>query len=322
MKEKKFIYLHQIKSIIEQNMTKHVKLLKKALRFTLNCLFNSFYSVFLSEKYWVSNYFLIPQNSKYFKAMFFFYRDSDIQEMKAFYQAQGYLYIKGMIDKEKMILLHTECAKIFQKNTPKSAFTEIQNLPVFCDIVRDSYWENEIKRIMGLTCFTYKRKVIRLKKTFSPQSTGVHYDKTYLRKSKGEFFNIWMPINDIPVGGGSIAYLNNSVKIGNEIENMHIKETELLTNDKKFSAYSNSSKPNGWLSKNLIKTARKYNSFWLINDFESGDVVIHSPYILHSSFANYEKDKVSRLSIDIRLQVVDSVIDDRWLENWRQNDNL
>ena len=49
-------------------------------------------------------------------------------------------------------------------------------------------------------------------------STGVHYDKLFLRGGEAFFLTGWVPIGDIAPSGGGLFYLENSVKLGQAIE--------------------------------------------------------------------------------------------------------
>ena len=42
----------------------------------------------------------------------------------------------------------------------------------------------------------------------------------------------------------------------------------------------------GWVSKDLPDMADRFNTRWLIADYEAGDVVLHSPFMIHASTTN------------------------------------
>jgi hypothetical protein len=60
----------------------------------------------------------------------------------------------------------------------------------------------------------------------------------------------------------------------------------------------------------------------LIADYEAGDMVVHSPYIVHASTMNVDPDRRIRLSTDIRYQRVRDEIDVRWANHWSFDDML
>ena len=61
---------------------------------------------------------------------------------------------------------------------------------------------------------------------------------------------------------------------------------------------------------------------WLIANYEAGDMVVHSPYMVHASTVNLAADGRMRLSTDIRYQRVQDEIDARWQNHWSLDDML
>ncbi|MEP6987637.1 MAG: dehydrogenase, partial [Chloroflexota bacterium] len=84
--------------------------------------------------------------------------------------------------------------------------------------------------------------------------------------------------------------------------------------------YNKNMSETGWLTKDLPLLANRLNSRWLMADYEAGDMVIHSPYMIHASTTNTRM--TMRLSTDIRYQLVRDEIDPRWTANWSPDDKL
>ena len=76
------------------------------------------------------------------------------------------------------------------------------------------------------------------------------------------------------------------------------------------------------LTADLPGLAEKYNSRWLMTDFKAGDVMVHSPYIVHASLDNVDPSRRLRLSTDIRYQRAADPIDWRWQHHWSDDDGL
>ncbi len=95
-----------------------------------------------------------------------------------------------------------------------------------------------------------------------------------------------------------------------------------LPPEERISAYNRNMRENGWISTNLVEMANRFKSRWLIADYEAGDMVIHSPYMIHAATHNNDPLNRIRLSTDIRYQCVDDAIDQRWAKNWAVGDNL
>jgi ectoine hydroxylase-related dioxygenase (phytanoyl-CoA dioxygenase family) len=57
-------------------------------------------------------------------------------------------------------------------------------------------------------------------------------------------------------------------------------------------------------------------------DYEAGDMVIHSAYMIHAATTNVNQQGRMRLSTDIRYQLVTDEIDARWENHWSAGDML
>ena len=81
-------------------------------------------------------------------------------------------------------------------------------------------------------------------------------------------------------------------------------------------------KAGGWITDNLPELADQANAHWLIADYEAGDVMLHTPFMIHAATANESPDRRIRLSTDIRYQNVRDEIDARWGNHWSLDDML
>lgn len=80
--------------------------------------------------------------------------------------------------------------------------------------------------------------------------------------------------------------------------------------------------PAASMTADLPRLADEADTRWLISDFRTGDVMIHSPYMVHASLDNADHDRMIRLSTDIRHQRAGDPIDWRWQTDWHPNDGL
>lgn len=78
----------------------------------------------------------------------------------------------------------------------------------------------------------------------------------------------------------------------------------------------------GWISKDLPALAELMNGRWLVANFEAGDMVIYSPYLIHAATVNFETKKRMRLSTVILYQCTSDRIDQRWANDYYVGDNL
>lgn len=156
-------------------------------------------------------------------------------------------------------------------------------------------------------------------------STGVHYDKLFLRKVGSYFLTAWIPIGDVALHGGGLMYLSNSASLGREIEADFNARAASFPESERISAFNVNMGDFGFLSNNAgefhAKEAKGQGK-WLISEYEAGDVVFHDPYMIHGSSSNQDENRKIRLSTDIRFNEEGSDLDDRWMSRWNPKDGL
>lgn len=76
----------------------------------------------------------------------------------------------------------------------------------------------------------------------------------------------------------------------------------------------------GWLTKDSPSLSNLLGTRWLCADYEAGDMVIHSAYMIHAATENWAKNGRMRLSTHIRYQLVSNEIDARWTRDWSPDD--
>jgi ectoine hydroxylase-related dioxygenase (phytanoyl-CoA dioxygenase family) len=175
---------------------------------------------------------------------------------------------------------------------------------------------------LGGLSYLHKRKLLRYTRPGQAFSTPAHYDLVYLRGGTNRLVTAWLPIGDVPVEMGGLTYLEGSHAVGRRMEaDFHAASGELSPQER-ISAYNRNMSEGGWISKDLPDMANRFDSRWLIADYEAGDVVLHSPYMIHAATANDDPAGRIRLSADIRYQNVRDEIDPRWTNHWSLDDML
>ncbi|KAG8526246.1 uncharacterized protein KY384_000239 [Bacidia gigantensis] len=156
-------------------------------------------------------------------------------------------------------------------------------------------------------------------------STGVHYDKLFLRGGSAYFLTAWVPIGDISLNGGGLIYLSDSISLGHSMEEDFAARAKELPEAERVSAFNAHMGEFGQLSANAGEFHRDQaggRGQWLVSDFEAGDVVFHDPYTIHGSSRNEDKDGRIRLSTDLRFYDPSSDYDKRWMKYWEPGDGL
>ena len=170
--------------------------------------------------------------------------------------------------------------------------------------------------------YLHKRKIIRFTQPGEDHCTGGHYDLIYLRAGTDKLCTSWIPMGDIPVEMGGLIYLEGSDAVGRQMEAEFRVKNANLPAEERISAFNRNMRENGWISTNLVEMADRFKSRWLVADYEAGDMVIHSPYMIHAATLNHDPLNRSRLSTDIRYQRAGDPIDPRWAKDWVLGDNL
>jgi ectoine hydroxylase-related dioxygenase (phytanoyl-CoA dioxygenase family) len=121
---------------------------------------------------------------------------------------------------------------------------------------------------------------------------------------------------------GGLVYLEGSHAIGTRMEEEFRIANAALSPEERISAYNKNMTEGGWVSKDLPDMAERFDTRWLAADYEAGDVMLHSPYMIHASTLNEDSENRIRLSTDIRYQNVMDEIDVRWNNHWSLGDML
>ena len=183
-------------------------------------------------------------------------------------------------------------------------------------------------------------------------STGIHYDKLFLRDGTAFFLTAWIPIGDVDARGGGLYYLEDSTHLGEEME-LDFQERARgmgLSAEERVSAFNRNMAASGYLADHPdefmdvhrrviskvergegqktmaepLSTQHRYQ--WLVADYEAGDVVFHHPCMIHGSCGNDDPSHRIRLSTDLRFydkKVFDQGdADERWMDFWRVDDRL
>lgn len=257
------------------------------------------------------------------------------------YQEQGYLWLRGFLPREDVLGYRRLFFTAFKalgmiKGDALEAVYGGQETPdlvskILMEQVRSATYESfclQPKLVHFLDAFLHgpsylhKRKIIRYTKPGDPNATGAHYDLVYLRAGTDRFCTVWIPIGDCPVEMGGLVYLEGSHAKGQDMEAKYNRKNTDLSPQERISAYNKHMSQEGWISKDLPGLADRFQSRWLIADYQAGDILLHSPYMIHAATINNDPLGRLRLSTDIRYQNVRDEIDARWSNHWTLEDML
>jgi ectoine hydroxylase-related dioxygenase (phytanoyl-CoA dioxygenase family) len=267
-----------------------------------------------------------------------------LAQLRTRFATDGYLYLKGLLDPKLVnafrgwIFENLKVSGLLQPETDpvlghvnKDGFDKVLADRRLMSIVRSAKYENFCSQpdlahfidvFIGGMSYLHKRKLIRFTLPNTNIATPAHYDLVYLRGGTSNIVTAWIPIGDISVADGGLVYLKNSHALGVQMEKEFRLKSVGLSPEEQINAYNRNMTAGGWISNNLPEMAEKFDTQWLAADYQAGDVVLHSPFMIHASTNNTNAEGRLRLSTDIRFQNVDDEIDARWSNHWSLDDML
>jgi ectoine hydroxylase-related dioxygenase (phytanoyl-CoA dioxygenase family) len=266
-----------------------------------------------------------------------------METLREQYRSQGYLWLKGLLDRQTILSFRR---RFFAAMAPsgmvdsasdpmegivseRAADQEIHN-KLLMEFVRTAAYEafclqphvwQFFEEFLGGAVYLHKRKIIRSTAPGSAFSTPAHYDLVYLRGGTDTVCTSWIPIGDVPVEMGGLVYLEGSDRLGRQMEAEFAANNGNLSPEERISAYNKNMAEGGWVTKNLPEMAERFDTRWLMADYETGDMMVHSAYMIHAATVNMDARRI-RLSTDIRYQRIRDEIDARWANHWTIGDML
>jgi phytanoyl-CoA hydroxylase len=297
--------------------------------------------------------------------------DTPIEEMRRRLGEDDYLFVKGLIPRPDVLQMREHYFSqyagtalldptkpfvdgIFNPSEPASAHlgigggdTEGEDLkclrgahttPDYLAFLKHPQLRHMVRDLMRWDDEVLLQRTMLRHNVPGAESTGVHYDKLFLRGGDAFFLTAWVPIGDIRRTGGGLIYLENSAKLGQAIEDDFTRRAEHFTPEEKISAFNKNMTSIGILSNHPQEFEDAHHHIaekaglagkefkWLIANYEAGDVVFHHPCSVHASCSNEDPEGRIRLSTDLRFYDKKDWdwgrADERWMKVWEIGDGL
>ncbi|NCX95313.1 MAG: phytanoyl-CoA dioxygenase [Chitinophagia bacterium] len=287
-----------------------------------------------TDKVLTSNAIEIPFNSTYFEQIVPFYWNVDTNkaDILAFYRENGYVLLKNVLP-QKEVLRVRECyfnlfdPSMFKEGThpadgifsgefqfspyehghPKHPAAEFVKSEEFIHLTSHPVLQEIASLILEGDVTELPRRPIRQFYNNTHIATKAHCDYTYLDKGTDNIITIWLPLGNVPLDTGGLIYLKDSHKMNIGYLKQHFNShlTDIRADDRP-------------ITPNLKALADYAHSKWLFTEYEAGDIILHSPHLIHAT-TDCNTDYM-RLSTDIRFAKATGNIDPRWGEAWRGDD--
>lgn len=239
----------------------------------------------------------------------------DPEEIRRRMDQEGYLFIKGLQDRDKLMALRRDMLTammaggwLVQGTDPvdgvadvsmKCAEGDVEYTPIYHDVYslasfhRSGHWDEVVSligKIIDGPVLVHPAKVARLWfPQYTDHTTPIHQDFVHFQGSF-DTYTVWTPVGDCPIELGPLAVLPGSHKPDRVL-------------DHHFSLGAGS----------LAIHTEDLSGDWVCNDFEAGDTLIFHSLTVHQALPNLTEDRI-RVSLDNRYQAFGIPIAEQMLE--------
>jgi ectoine hydroxylase-related dioxygenase (phytanoyl-CoA dioxygenase family) len=252
--------------------------------------------------------------------------------LRSRFAEHGYVLVRGLLDRRRVLDLRADYFARFDPaflapdSTPEAGVfsgTVPAALPEYgtaghpaYDLVRsdrfDEFTRNpellEVAEILlGGPAELLPRRILRHFHRGSGKASRAHIDYDYMDRGSDQLVTAWIPLGDCPLECGGLIYLEGSQRA----------PLAALDQLREHTDRPGDRRP---ISNDLGLTAKALGGRWLWADYRAGDVILHSPYLVHASLDNLSD--TMRLSADLRFRRRDAELDQRWVGDWSADDGF
>lgn len=255
---------------------------------------------------------------------------SDATALRRRYQLDGYVYLKAVLDPALLRRLRAEYFGAFDPSylddsypvsagvfsgrrppglpahgTPGHPAYDLVRGQTFAELADHRGLADLAEAVLGRPGQVLPRQIVRHFDRSVPRASRAHRDHRYLDEGSDHLLTMWIPLTDIPLATGGLLYLEDSDGLdGSTLDELR-RVSDRPTDDRP-------------VSHDLAWVAEQLGRRWRWTDFQAGDVVLHSPRVLHASLDT--ATDAMRLSADLRFLACGESPDPRWLAPWAGDD--
>ncbi|WP_438479791.1 phytanoyl-CoA dioxygenase family protein [Oleiharenicola lentus] len=255
----------------------------------------------------------------------------DIEELHRRFDEDGYLYIKGGLDKDEVMAARASltdglaAAGVLDENFPRidgvckpgSGYVfkpELtNNNPAIQKLLYSGNLHEFYRKYYGEEVRHYDFTWLR---AIGPgKGTNPHCDLPYMGRGTHKHMTCWVPYGDISFTLGGLMVLEGSHKRMDLLENYVYRDVDAFCENKPKeveAAKTGKWTFSGTLSHNPPAIRNKFGKRWLTTEFEAGDFITFGMFLVHASLDNRSENRL-RISSDCRYQRASEPIDERWV---------
>lgn len=139
-----------------------------------------------------------------------------------------------------------------------------------------------------------------LRAMLAGRASPLHFDHVYMNRGTDRVVTTWIPLGDVTVADGPLAVIEGSHRF-----------EDLIASYCGHDVDRDPSRP-GHVTESALTFLKERNARLLTADFRAGDLCVFGMFTLHGSVDNASPEGRVRLSVDVRWQVADQPMDERW----------
>ena len=143
------------------------------------------------------------------------------------------------------------------------------------------------------------------------QGTAPHCDIVYMGRGTSELCTSWMPLTPVGLADGPLMLLEGSHRVARLRDGYARMDIDADGNWRRLKFRHGRIFRGGDYSRHPRRVQREFGLRWLTTEFERGDVLVFSPFMLHAALDN--RTRRFRISADARYQRACDPVDERWI---------
>ena len=244
------------------------------------------------------------------------------ETLRSHLEQDGYLFLRGVLDKREVLAARAEVFGRLEEVgevAPPVSDGVATGTSRRDELVPDlgAFWQSicegpRVRRVThagrmltimeSLLCGTVRPfDFLWLRAMLPGRASAFHYDHVYMNRGTGRLYTVWTPLGPVPMEEGPILVMENSHRWDDVIEQFRGLDVD-----------KDKSRP-GHVTMTPVSFANERGCRLLTADFEPGDMLVMSMFLLHGSLDNHSKCNRVRLSCDTRYQLAADPIDERWV---------